>query len=81
MRYAQWKESKGEWYIEIEELASGKIIKDFCHIFINAGGYLNSPRWPDIPGIENFKGKIVHSADWDNTVCLKDKTIALIGNG
>ena len=45
---------------------------------------LTSPsswRWPDIEGLENFKGHKCHSAAWDETYDYSGKTIAVIGNG
>ena len=54
---------------------------DSCDVLINAGGYLNEWRWPKIPGLHNYKGKLLHSANWDDTVSLEGKNIGLIGNG
>ena len=31
--------------------------------------------------MESFLGQLVHSADWDNTVNVNDREIALIGGG
>lgn len=67
--------------MQIEDLASGNIIKDSCDILINAGGILNAWRWPAIPGLKNYKGKLLHSAKWDDTVDLKGKNVGLIDNG
>lgn len=36
---------------------------------------------PDYDGINNYKGSLFHSSNWDHTVDLKGKRIALIGNG
>lgn len=36
---------------------------------------------PDIPGLENFKGPVMHSANWDTTFDPTGKRIALIGGG
>ncbi|KAI9811858.1 MAG: hypothetical protein M1827_005209 [Pycnora praestabilis] len=78
---AQWVEQRGGWDVQIQDLASGQIIKDSCDILVNAGGILNAWRWPAIPGLKNFKGKLLHSADWDDSVDLKGKNVGLIGNG
>jgi len=59
---------------------------------IMAQGPLNTPRLPSIPGIENFKGHIFHSARWDYDYTggdrknptldkLKDKRVAIVGTG
>ena len=39
------------------------------------------PREPNIPGIKDFQGKMMHSARWDWTYDLKGKKVAVIGNG
>ena len=44
-------------------------------------GPLNQPRWPDIPGLETFKGPRLHSARWDATVPLAGRRVAVIGTG
>ncbi|MGZ5940367.1 MAG: flavin-containing monooxygenase [Rhizomicrobium sp.] len=48
---------------------------------ITAVGQLSRPRLPDIKGIETFKGKSFHSAEWDHSVELKGKRVAVIGTG
>lgn len=78
---AVWDQSSGEWKLSIKRREDGKIIQDRCHIFVNASGVLNTWKWPDIEGIDNFKGKLVHSANWDSNIDLKDKHVGLIGNG
>jgi cation diffusion facilitator CzcD-associated flavoprotein CzcO len=38
-------------------------------------------RWPDIAGLHDFKGKLLHSASWDDSYDFRDKTVAVIGSG
>jgi len=38
-------------------------------------------RWPDIPGLHDFNGKLLHSAHWDNSYDFQNKTVAIIGSG
>jgi len=38
-------------------------------------------KWPEIEGLHSFKGKLVHSADWDHDYNYSNKRVALIGNG
>ncbi|KAK4932062.1 hypothetical protein LTR66_016000, partial [Elasticomyces elasticus] len=78
---AQWDEKTAKWNVQIEDIVSGKIIEDSCDILINAGGILNAWRWPAIPGLKNYKGKLLHSANWDDTVDLTGQNVGLIGNG
>lgn len=38
-------------------------------------------KWPDIEGLHSFKGKLVHSANYDTTIDLNAKRVAVIGIG
>lgn len=38
-------------------------------------------KWPNIKGIETFKGHLVHTARWDEEYDFKGKKIAVIGVG
>jgi len=42
---------------------------------------LHKPVTPDFKGKESFKGDIMHSAEWDHSVDLKGKRVAVIGTG
>jgi cation diffusion facilitator CzcD-associated flavoprotein CzcO len=44
-------------------------------------GALHKPSLPDIPGREDFEGKLFHSAQWDHDYDLAGKTVAVIGTG
>jgi cation diffusion facilitator CzcD-associated flavoprotein CzcO len=46
---------------------------------VSAIGQLNVPKTPDIPGIADFRGKLMHFARWDWSYDLKGKRIAKIG--
>lgn len=38
-------------------------------------------KWPDIDGFDKFKGKLIHSAAWDESYDFSGKKVAVIGNG
>ena len=40
---------------------------------------LSQPRLPDIPGLESFGGKLMHTARWDHTYEVAGKDVAVIG--
>lgn len=52
-----------------------------AQFLISATGQLNRPAYPNIEGLNDFKGPIFHSATWQHDVDLKDKTVAVIGTG
>ncbi|KAK6380739.1 hypothetical protein LTS17_004939 [Exophiala oligosperma] len=76
---ATWVEEKGIYSVELER--DGQRFIDWCHILINGTGFLNSWKWPNIPGLHDFKGQLLHSANWDSSVDWKDKKVAVIGTG
>ena len=73
---AYYQEDTVTWRLEIKDHAP--IIAQFV---ILASGPLHVPQIPPIKGIEKFKGKIFHSAQWDHQYSLQDKTVASIGTG
>jgi len=50
-------------------------------ILIAANGALNQPRLPEIPGRERFNGVQFHSSQWNTEIDLKNKRVAVVGNG
>ncbi len=54
---------------------------DYCDVFIKATGNLNKWAWPQLPGLENFKGDLIHPAHWRDSVDLNDKRVAVVGYG
>jgi 4-hydroxyacetophenone monooxygenase len=48
---------------------------------VSAVGQLNRPSFPAIAGREAFDGPSFHSAEWDHSVSLEGKRVAVIGTG
>lgn len=48
---------------------------------ITATGFLSQPRLPDIDGIGDFTGKIVHTTEWDDDYDPAGERVAIIGTG
>ena len=71
-----WDEQARRWRVAVAD--DEEIVARFL---ITATGFLSQPKTPDIPGIEGFAGKVIHSADWDSTYSLAGKRTAIIGTG
>ncbi|MEX0914384.1 MAG: NAD(P)/FAD-dependent oxidoreductase [Wenzhouxiangellaceae bacterium] len=52
-----------------------------AEVLVPAMGGLSRPAWPDIDGIENFSGPMFHSQQWNASVDLAGKRVAVIGTG
>lgn len=51
------------------------------NVLVSGCGQLNRPNIPNIPGIQDFQGETFHSARWNHSYDLTNKTVAVIGNG
>lgn len=96
IKSALWKEDTAKWEIQVQQ-SNGAVFKDEVDVFINAGGVLKlvfpvySPKeyancrsnwkWPNIDGIDTFKGRLLHSARWDQEYDFTGKKVASIGIG
>lgn len=62
---AEWNESNALWQVQVVDSAKGDIVETFvADVLINAGGILNDWAWPEIDGLQSFKGHKVHTAAW-----------------
>ena len=50
-------------------------------VVITAVGAFTTPKWPPIPGLRDFDGPVLHTSQWDPSVELAGKRVAVIGNG
>ncbi|CAA6827839.1 MAG: Cyclohexanone monooxygenase (EC [uncultured Aureispira sp.] len=73
---AVFHEQEGYW--ELTDQA-GKVT--LVENVIAAIGPFNVPNIPKFKGLESFEGASFHSSQWDHTVDLKNKRVAVIGTG
>ncbi|KAJ5946122.1 hypothetical protein N7454_002961 [Penicillium verhagenii] len=85
-----WDVGHSCWDIEANTTRGyASIWTDFV---LSATGLLNTPKVPAIEGLDQFKGKVIHSSRWDYTYTggswenpemdkLKDKRIGVVGTG
>ncbi len=53
----------------------------YARTVISAIGPLNVPNIPSLPSFNVFKGKHVHSSEWDASIDIQHKNVAIIGTG
>ncbi|OQV04786.1 hypothetical protein CLAIMM_09618 [Cladophialophora immunda] len=83
---AKWDDSEKKWKTTVsvqgaKDAEFGSTYTITSDFLVSAVGQLNVPRMPDIPGVDEFRGKIMHSARWDWSYNLRGKKVAIIGNG
>jgi cation diffusion facilitator CzcD-associated flavoprotein CzcO len=72
---AAWIESSNEWLITT---TNGRYV---ARVLVSASGHLSDPKYPNIPGLDDFKGAKFHSARWDHDTSLEGKRVGVIGTG
>jgi cation diffusion facilitator CzcD-associated flavoprotein CzcO len=48
---------------------------------VGATGVFTKPKPPDIPGLDDYAGTIMHTARWDHGQDLRGKRVAVVGTG
>ena len=66
---ARWDDEKGKWIVSIkapsaEHEPSHVVFEDSADLLFTGIGGLSRWKWPDIEGLHDFKGTLIHSADW-----------------
>ncbi|KAI0791578.1 hypothetical protein BC629DRAFT_1593175 [Irpex lacteus] len=82
---AIWNEEEGRWELTICQIENESTFADTADLVLTATGFLNNWKLPEIPGISDFKGPVVHTAEWtlepaDDSV-WKTRRVAVIGSG
>jgi cation diffusion facilitator CzcD-associated flavoprotein CzcO len=72
---ARWDEDAQHWVVIT---SAGTRTATYL---MTATGFLSQPRLPDIEGVHDFAGTVVHTATWDDSADLTGKRIAVIGTG
>ena len=52
-----------------------------ARVVVAAVGGLHLPKVPDIPGLDGFRGPVMHTARWRHDVDLAGRNVAVIGTG
>ncbi|WP_320671567.1 flavin-containing monooxygenase [Patulibacter defluvii] len=73
---ASFDEQAHRWRLEI---AGGPPLT--ARFVIGATGVLTQPKRPEIAGVDDFAGDVMHTARWDHDVSLAGRRVAIIGTG
>ncbi|MES2189386.1 MAG: NAD(P)/FAD-dependent oxidoreductase [Pseudomonadota bacterium] len=74
---ATWDEERQLWTVETDR--GERFEAPFC---IMATGPLSVPKVPDIPGVEKFKGRLLHAGRWPHEpVSFEGLRVGVIGTG
>jgi cation diffusion facilitator CzcD-associated flavoprotein CzcO len=66
----------GKWHLVTSK--GNSLVVDFV---VAATGILHHPAYPDIEGLDSFRGAMFHTARWNHDVSLEGKRVGIIGTG
>ncbi|TVY37816.1 putative sterigmatocystin biosynthesis monooxygenase [Lachnellula subtilissima] len=91
-----WDEEKGKWRVKVQivepkadwsSVEPLKVLSEFwdeADMIMHATGILNRWDYPDIPGLKDFKGRLVHTAGWPDDFgaeAWNNQDVVVIGSG
>ena len=71
-----WDDDRHVWTVRLDDGAV-----DECHVLVSGVGFLNVPRYPAWPGLDDFEGPKFHTARWEHQHDLTGKRVAVVGTG
>jgi cation diffusion facilitator CzcD-associated flavoprotein CzcO len=79
VRTVCWNADTWSWDCQLER--GGRDIALNVDVIVCAAGLFGSLKLPDIAGLSDFGGTVMHTAQWDHGVDLAGKRVAVIGTG
>ncbi len=74
-----WNEEALHWEVTLDSDGAEQMV--VADVVVSAVGLFHSVRYPDIKGLADFSGDVMHTAQWDTTVELTGKRVAVVGTG
>lgn len=71
-----YDEARNVW---VTHAANGRTFTS--RYIVSATGFLTLPKMPEVPGLDKFKGKVIHTARWDHSYDFTGKRVGWIGTG
>lgn len=75
VRSGHWSPATARWRLQT---SSGEIS---CRVLVMAVGGLSEPNTPDIDGLADFPGPVLHTGRWDSNVSLDGLRVGVVGTG
>jgi cation diffusion facilitator CzcD-associated flavoprotein CzcO len=72
---AAWDEDEQRWHVETDRGSFS------ARVLVSGMGPLTEPKVPDVPGLEDFQGEVMHSARWNHDYDFRGKRVASVGTG
>ncbi|MEO1269124.1 MAG: NAD(P)/FAD-dependent oxidoreductase, partial [Myxococcota bacterium] len=83
VEHVHWSSADQRWTVEARRTATGEPVTFTCAFLWGCTGYYRYEEGytPDFPGVDRFKGQVVHPQQWTDDVVYADKRVVVIGSG
>ena len=78
---SKWDAATQTHTVTVRNVDTGALLDLETEVLISATGPLAKRKFPNVPGLKSFQGAWFHNLDWDGSVELAGKRIAVVGNG
>ncbi|XVF58766.1 hypothetical protein PTKIN_Ptkin07bG0092700 [Pterospermum kingtungense] len=78
---AGYNENDGKWRIEARNVQSGEVEVYVAEFLVIASGENSAKYIPDFPGLDTFKGEMIHSSDYKSGLTYENKDVLVVGCG
>jgi monooxygenase len=83
LQRCSWSAKEMRWRVQAERTGSGEQVYLTCNFLLMCSGYYSYQRGfsPSLPGIDQFKGAVIHPQDWTSAIDYTGKRVVVIGSG
>ncbi len=83
VKTAAWDSATSTWTATAERKDTGGVATFTCNFLFMCAGYYSyrTGFTPDFPGIETYKGRIVHPQKWPEDLDYAGKSVVVVGSG
>ena len=80
---ASWSSKDNKWTVDVTRLDTNQSFQMTCNFLYMCQGYYNQDKgyMPEWPGMDSYRGEIIHPMEWSEDYDYTDKTILVIGSG
>jgi monooxygenase len=80
---AAWSSADARWTVDVERTDGGEREQLTCSFLLGCTGYYRYDEGytPEFPGIERFRGELVHPQHWPEELDYAGKRVVVIGSG
>lgn len=83
VKHAAWTSADALWTVDVERGDNKTVVQFTCNFLYLCTGYYDyeSGYTPEWPGVDRFKGEIVHPQKWPEDLNYEGKQVVVIGSG